>query len=687
MSRTPVWCCIVLLVFSIALAGCAAGGGGFVVIPPEVEKTQAPEGKYQGVHAIYLYDIGFIHYDPIDIGSTYYPSYVYSRFAKIKLLTRASTESGHYGTIFVDHIGELLNRKAAVVKPDGTRHELKKGDYTETILIKDIVPDATPPINYYRTAIIFPGLAPGDTIVYEYTRRYRELRWQFNHSDAPVLYSKYMAARPLQRAEIQPVIYDRHSLKPDKSEETGIATGMMGYVGSRRATWDIWEARDVPPIVSQEANPPNVELASRVRIWQGDRRWDWGTLGTTYYKWFTHYGRYPSKATELGREVTKGIVAPNEKAKAIHDWVKKNLVIQDMAQLTYVPRQIEISRFDVDDLLKEKIANPERAASLMWLMMQGVGVEATLILATHEDTPPALEDLPDLYQFNYPFLALGDGTLIDTTHRLCPFGMVPWEFEGRKALWIKGESVSWQEIAVSQPVDNKRSIIITGVVEPEGNVTVEAKYSITGQMAYAWRKFYAPLKPKEVEDSIRSLVTTTSEKAEVDEFTFNNIDDIDKPLELVMKYHVPRYADLLQDRMVLKAGAFIHHTGCPIYNVNTAAQFYVCPKPATEKRANPVKFPFKRMDEMDISISFPKTMLLQALPKGFRTREITKGTSVGLQTSYGSEGGKNLHVIRKFSINQPFIDQKGYPKLRDMIRRYEAQKDTLVTLELPKLVD
>ncbi|MFC1654293.1 hypothetical protein ACFL2F_00695 [Myxococcota bacterium] len=263
MSRTPVWICVGLLTLSIALAGCAAGGGGFVVIPPEVEKAQAPEGKYPGVHAIYLYDIGFIHYDPIDIGNTYYPSYVYSRFSKIKLLTRASTESGHYGTIFVDHVDDLLSKKAAVIKPDGTRQELKDGDYTKTILVKDIVPDATPPINYYRTAIIFPGLATGDTIVYEYTRRFRELIWSFNHVDAPVLYSKYMAARPLQRAEVQPVIYDRHTLKPDKSEETGIATGMMGYVGSRRATWDIWEARDVPPIVNQEANPPAVELASR----------------------------------------------------------------------------------------------------------------------------------------------------------------------------------------------------------------------------------------------------------------------------------------------------------------------------------------------------------------------------------------------------------------------------------------
>jgi hypothetical protein len=137
--------------------------------------------------------------------------------------------------------------------------------------------------------------------------------------------------------------------------------------------------------------------------------------------------------------------------------------------------------------------------------------------------------------------------------------------------------------------------------------------------------------------------------------------------------------------MVLKAGAFIHHTPCPNLRDRSGSLYSLCPKPMTEARNNPIKFPFKRQDEMSINISFPKTMLLQALPKGFRTREIEKGTSVGVRTSYGSDGGKNLNVLRKFSVNQPFIEQKGYAKLRDMMRRYEAQKDTLITLELPKV--
>ena len=678
--------CTGLVVLAAFLSGCGASAG-FVLVPPEVEKADVPEGKYENVHAVYIYDIGFVHFDPIDIGVTFYPSYAYTRKARIKLLTRAATEGGHYGNIPIRHYrDELYSKKASVIKPDGTRVDLKGGDFITTILIKDVVPGATPPINFCETVIIFPGLNPGDTIEYEYTMRGGyTLLWDFNKVDAPVMYSKYMAARPLRLSEIQPVIYDRHSLEPEKSIEKGIATGMMGYVGSRQATWDSWEAKEVPPISWDSAMPSAVDLASRVRIWQGERRWDWNVLGTTYYKWFTHYGRYPSKTGELAKEVTKGVVAPRERAKAIHDWVKKNLNIQQHYYLTFVPRQYEITRIDIDELLEEKNASPERAASLMWLMMQAVGVEATLVLATHEDRPPAIQDLPDLYQFTHPLLALDDGTLIDTTNRLCPFGMVPWEYEGRKALWIKGESVSWRDMPKSSAADNSRKIEVTGEVGPDGSVKIEAKQTISGQMAYAWRRFYAPLKPKEVEDSVRELITTTADKAEVDEFTFNNIDDVDKPLELLVKYHVSSYADLLQDRMVLKAGAFVHHTVCPILGALSATPTYICPKPMTESRDNPVKFPFRRYDEMDIKISFPKTMLLQALPKGFRTRDIEKGTSLGLQTSYGSEGGKNLHVVRKYSVNEPYVDLKGYPKLRDMIRRYEAQKDTLVTLELPKV--
>jgi|GEM_PF-1870426 len=675
---------IVAMLLGWALAGCGAGGG-FVVIPPEMEKAIVPEGKYGDVHAVYLYDIGYVHFDPVDIGNTYYPSYVFSRYCKIKLMTQSSTEFYLYGNQLIYHMDEIKNLDAWVIKPDGTRKQLEKGDFITNIKAKDIVPGATPPIHYYETVIVFPGLERGDIIEYQYTRRGRELMWNFNHVDAPVLYSKYMAARPLQRTEVQPVIYDRHKLEPDKSVQKGIATGMAGYVGSRQATWDIWEVKDVPSITSEEAMPPTVDLASRVRIWQGDRRWDWGTLGTTYYKWFTHYGRYPSKAKELALKATEGAVAPRAKAKAIHDWVKKTLNILPYDELTYVPRTVEIERDDIDELIEEKNARPEQVAVLMWLMMQSVGVEATLVLASHEDFPPALEDLPYLYQFTHPLLVLDDGTLIDTTNRLCPFGMVPWVFEGRKALWIKGESVSWRKIPQSQQEDNKKVVSVTGEVEPEGNVKAEVKFKFTGQMAYAYRKFYAPMKPKDVEDSMREMITLAAEKAEVDEFKFENLDEVDKPLELTVKYHVPRYAELLQDRMVLKAGAFIHHTPCPNLVDRSGSQFSLCPKPMSEKRHNSISFPFKRLDDMKINITFPKTMLLQALPKGFRTREIEKGTSVGVRTSYGSDGGKNLNVLRKFSVNQPYIDKKGYPKLRDIFRRYEAQKDTLITLELPKM--
>lgn len=77
-----------------SLAGCSGGGaaGGLVVVPPAVEQASVADGQYKNVHAVYLYDIGYVHFDPIDIGNTYFPSYVNSRFAKVKLLTREATE-------------------------------------------------------------------------------------------------------------------------------------------------------------------------------------------------------------------------------------------------------------------------------------------------------------------------------------------------------------------------------------------------------------------------------------------------------------------------------------------------------------------------------------------------------------------------------------------------------------------
>ncbi|RME26745.1 MAG: DUF3857 domain-containing protein, partial [Deltaproteobacteria bacterium] len=459
------------------LAGCASGGAasGLVVIPPEVQQAKAPVEKWQGIHAIYLYNIGYVTYDPIDVGIASYPSYAYSRFAKVKLLTRASTEGGMFGNIRITHRGDLYEKHAKVIKKDGRVIELKDSDYVTTVLVKDVIPNRTPPIDLKETQIIFPGLEPGDIIEYSYTSRDPSLMWYFNQVDAPVMYSKFMVARPQGRIEIQPVIYDKQGLKPDHAEESGMATGMAGYLSiggvSHRAVYDIWTATDIAPIPFEEAMPPLSEVASGVQVWHFGRRWDWNTLGQTYYKWFTHYGRYPDTAKELAKKAIAGIDEPRARAKAIHDWVKNTLNIRPYNALTGVPREIEIDTIDIDKLLEEKNATPERVANLMWLMMHEAGIDATLVLANTSDSFPALEKLPSIYQFTHPLLALEDGTLIDTTDRLCPFGMVPWEFEGRKALWVKKGEVFFKDIPVTGGRGNHRMVKVAGKLDTDGNAS------------------------------------------------------------------------------------------------------------------------------------------------------------------------------------------------------------------------
>ena len=680
---------VCLLVLAGALAGCAAGGaaGGLVVVPTEVAKAKATEDKFKDVHAIYLYDIGFMHFDPIDIGNSYYPSYVNSRFAKIKLLTRAATEGGKFGNIFIRHYSDLINIKAHVIKPDGKRVDLTKSDFLKTTLVKDVVPDANPPIDFNESTIIFPGLDPGDIIVYSYTARGRQLTWNFNHVDAPVMFSKFMVARPPQRSEIQPLIYDRHNLNPAKSEDKGMATGMDGYMSiSRQATFDIWTARNVPAVTFETAMPSVVDLASRIRVWQGDRKWDWNTMGTTYHKWFSHYGRPPSAAKDIVAKIIEGKSDPMERAKAIHDWVKANLSIErSFDALSYVPRAVEITTLDLEKILKEKVATPEQASNVMFLLMQAAGIEPAVVVVSPSYLPEAMEGLHDFYQFTVPLLALDENTFIDTTDRFVPFGQIPYYFEGRKALWLKGETVSFRNLPVSPAKANQRTITIEGKLDAEGTAKVDAKFIMTGHMALAFRRHFGSMNPKEREEAVRDLMTVAAAKADVDEFSINNLDKPDEPLELLTKYTVPGYTELLRDKMLLKLSAFVHHTACPILTSPDGADEYVCPKPSEEIRKNPVRFPFLRIETMDIKVHLPVGFSLQAMPKGFRTRHIEDAEVVGVQTSYGSPDGKVLHVIRKFAVNKKLIDKKGYPKLAPMIQRFQAQKDTLITLELPKM--
>ncbi|MBW2700381.1 MAG: hypothetical protein JRF33_06140 [Deltaproteobacteria bacterium] len=676
---------MLLSLWGCATTGASTSSAGLVVVPDDVATATVPKDM-QGKHnAVVLYDIGYVHYDPMDIGSTYYPSYVYSRFTKVKLLTRAATEGGHWGTIMLRHLDELKKMDAWVEKKDGSKVVLKETDFVKTILIKDAIPGYTPPLNYYETTVIFPGLDPGDTIGYHYTSRGRELTWNFNHMDAPTLYSKFMVARPPRRAEIQPVIFNRHDLKIEKSETKGMIAGMSGFTGiKRQATYDIWTARNVPPVTFEPGMPPMVDVASRVRVWQGFRRWDWNTMGTSYSKWFFHYGRRPSLAKELAEKATAGLEGSREKAKAIHDWVKANLNIQDVDTLTWVPRQFEITTLNIKKILEEKNASPEKAANLMWLMMKESGIDATVVLAIDNMNPPVEEGLPYLYQFTHPLLVLSDGTWIDTTNRMCPFGQIPWTFEGKKGLWLKGKTVAFKDIPESSQADNKRKIDVKAEIDIDGNVTAKLEMSLHGQMALAFRMLMGPMTPKERDDLMRKLITGAVAKAEIEEYTLQNMDKPSEPLKMNVSYKVLNHAQVLRDKMVFKLGAFLHDLLGPALRNRRGWPVYIVPKPTTEIRSNQVRFPFKRLEENDVFIKFPPGFRMQAAPKGFRTRELASGTAMGVQNSYGSADGLSMQIIRRQSINETLVTDKGYEQLRKMIVRLIEQKETLITLEIPK---
>lgn len=670
--RRVMCCTFALLLPALLASACTGGSTGLVIVPDAVDKAQPDPDAYDNIHAIYLYNVGFADFDPMDVGNSKYPTYQFTEYAKVKLLTRAATEGRRWGNRMIRHIGEMKDIEAWVIKADGKRQKLGPKDFTSNILFKDIVPGATPPIHLYETTIIFPGLEAGDTIEYRFTRRGRDTKWTFSKFEAPVLYSKFMMARPMRRVEIQPVLYDRHDLGIEKSEDSGIVAGMTGRIGSRRTTYDIWEARDVPPIEREAQMQPLVDVASRLRVWQGDRRLSWSTLGETYWKWFKHYGRAPGAAEAQAKKVLEGVgSAPRERAKAIHDWVKRNIAIKDHDQLSWVPRQIEIATIDIEELLEDKTATPEQAANLMWLMMKAAGVDAQLVLTTSQYDAEAEEGLPDLYQFTYPLLALPDGTFIDASDRWVPFGMLPFWFEGQKSLHIDEGQISFEELPESAPADNRLARTIRGKIDTEGVATVVMDSEFIGQLALRARSYYAGKTAEEREKALQEGIAESTPKAELGEWSIEHLEDADQPLALHIEFRVPGYADVLRDKMVIKLAAFVDHT--------------YCPELTTTERDNPVWFPHRLQEDMDIKIDMPLGHHLKDLPKGFRTRHFDSQTAMGVQNSYGSPDGKDLHVIRKLSVNETFVGLDGYPLLRKMAQRYLGQKNTLVTVELPDM--
>jgi hypothetical protein len=624
------------------------------LVPPEVENASIPADKYTDLHAVCLYDVGWVHYHPK--GLVEGPSLVFTRQTKIKLLTRAATEADRFGNISILHVGPLIDLEAHVHKPDGRVISLTAHDLVVRELERDVVEKAVPPIHLHETTLLFPDLAPGDSIAYKFTRYRPEWYWRFNRLDIPVLFSRFVVEKRWQKYALQVVVNDRHGLKPQKTIMTGAATAYL-------SPHHVWTAVDVPPIKRESFMPPLAELASHLTVWYRMPEADLDRLVRCYRDWITHSGKPGHRAEVAAKE----LAAEADKARAVQRWVRNHLNIHDPSELSNISPHWSTPRLNLKKLLQDRNATCEQAASLMWAMLKSFGIEADLVLTTGHQEPSIDEDMHDLTQFTHVFLALEDGTLLDTTDELLPPGTLSWKYQGRDAVYATKEGFEKRRLPASSSDENTATIDANVEIDVDGPAKAEARLTFTGQVAYSIRRRLSGMTAGQRQGWLGDLFGGTADRVEVVKAEIKHLLEPDRSLEASTVFRHRLKTKKTSGGVLVSLAPFMESMGCPGLVDKT--------------RKNPVRFPYRKSALLKVLFTLPAGYRLAEMPKNISIPDPHQPSAARFDASFRMVQERVLEMKCVLRIDETRVPAGDYRQLRSIFGRLLELRDGWIFLE------
>lgn len=320
---------------------------------------------------------------------------------------------GRYAQSYNTALQELQIVEAYTEKPDGQR--LPVGD--DGVQRQSGVLAQGSGISWPGVEVVqltFPDVRPGDTTVA--VLRLRDLRLPLPGWSSDVL--------------IVPdgVDFERVRWRIEAPAEAGLQVAVQGLAlrRSQSGANTVWEAEGASRAQPAERRPMNTLRRWPHAMYSSLARPE--DLATRFSAAFDERSVPTDEVQDLARQITRGLEAPRDKARAVHDWIRRNL--------RYVAIFVGVGGWEPNDtatILRRRWGDCKDHVLLMQALLRAVGVEARPALVRIGDE----HDLPPLAVawFNHVILHLpGLGLYADPTARTIPFGDLPWSVMDKPVL-------------------------------------------------------------------------------------------------------------------------------------------------------------------------------------------------------------------------------------------------------------
>lgn len=566
-----------------------------------------------------------------------------------RVLNKRGQEGWSEGSEGYDYTHQTLKLDwARTIMPGGAVHPVAPN------ALKDASPFADyPSYDRYRVKTwTFPATSPGTVLDYRATLASKRPMLDRDFADfnyladfQPARLVRYTVSMPKNR----PLYHLLRQPRPDIRVEFEKAAAAGDRVEYR------WVVRNIAYTLPESNMPPSGEVIPSVLV---TTQPSWEAVGRWWRKVNAAKGAPSPEIKALAQKLTAGLSKPEDKARAIYEWVVKNIryVYVDMAYTGYESQSAE-------DVLKSQYGDCKGGSTLLMALLQAAGIRAHHALVRTASRGKVVKDSPSVFQFNHCIVAAelpGGLVFLDNVGKTVRYGTLPTMDQGTSALVIAPEGPRFVDVPLASPEVNAVKTRRTIELDPSGGATVSVVQTYSGLQDSSGRADYQSLSPSKTREAFESRVSGEVPNARLVDCKVTDPEDLGTPLEVRFTYRAPEFADRAGDLLIFRI---------PGYSPDMDSF-------ERDERRFPMWTEALLAFDQDVEIK---------LPAGYRIRHIPGREAIALDQVSFTGAYEAVGSSIRFSTLTRYLAREvapaDYPPVRELIRRRALFGKGLVVIE------
>lgn len=419
------------------------------------------------------------------------------RHVRIKVLTQAGVDEIGDRTIdYYDKYEKIKHFKAQTITKDGEKLE-----------VKDDAKFEKEDGDFKTLTFSFPQVSPGCIVEYEYERK-SEMYW-----DLPVCYFQHdiYTLKSTFTVSLAPgfefdMLYKNvpSKYKRPKVEQKPDPNSTMGMQKLKLFTWEV---ENMPPVKDEAYMSCVADYLSSLRfllISYTDRTGgrqvfvkNWMDQAHDIQIRFDEFCDSDKEIKQMTEQVIAGCTTPQEKSKAIFDFVKTEFKTKSFNRYLYFGKE------QMSDVLKEKTGTAKEKNMILTEMNKAAGISSWPVLISTRAHSKVDPSYPDDHQFNYllSFVQIGDSwEFLDAADRNSLYGILQPQCLTDIGLLVDGDNSQMVKLTI-KPIDSKREDITDMTVAADGTVACSTHCYFSGYYASDYAEKYDNNTPDDFIDS------------------------------------------------------------------------------------------------------------------------------------------------------------------------------------------